>query len=275
VARGNVYVPGNLTYKDAVDNGVRDFGKAADGTENNLGIAAGGNILVGDYLTPKGGSLTSTASLMTGNSADGFGFVLSEISIFNRREWQKTQATLPGPGGIPVINSTFIPGYKPKYYKLTPSSPVWVFTITSKVTWNDATQTWIGSEHAGKFLDLTAITPPASAVISYLNPAGFWITGTQLKEFWIEDENNRAAGSAFAVDALLYTDSAVFTLARSASKTAGQLTINGALVARDTGILAGGHLEINYDQRVKQLLQVRDTSKVLLSQTVLIRKHLE
>src|SRR6266540_3791719 len=96
VARGNIYVTGDLTYNDKVVNGKRVFGVAADGTANGLGLAAGGNVLVGDYLTPKGGSLTTPTSLMNGTASGGFGFLYSEMSIFNRREWQKTQPLLPG-----------------------------------------------------------------------------------------------------------------------------------------------------------------------------------
>ncbi len=271
IARGNLYVPGDVTYNDAVVDGQRQYGTASDGSVNNLGLAAGGNILVGDYLTPKKGSLTSTTSLMTGNTANGFGFVLSEISLFNRREWQKTQPTLPDVSGKQVANGTYTPGYVPKYYKIDPSSPVWVYT--SGLYWDNAKQSWMGSEHAGNFTAMTVVTPPAGAVISSLNPTASWVTPTQLKQFWIEDESKRPTGSPFKIDALLYTDSSVFTLARGASKTAGNMIINGALVARDTGVLAGGTLEINYDCRVQELLNIRDTTEVFLVKTVMIRRN--
>jgi hypothetical protein len=271
IARGNVYVAGNLTYNDAVVNGKRQYGTAADGTRNNLGLSAGGNILVGDYLTPKGGSLTSTTSLITGQPGSQFGFVLSQTSIFNRREWQYTQPLLPAGNGKMVKNSTYIPGYKPKYYVIEPGSPVWVYT--AKLTWDDAKQTWLGSEHAGSLNELTQIKPTAGAVISPLNPSTPWITPTQLKSYWIEDEMKRASGVPFKIDALLYTDSSVFSLARGGSKTDGNLILNGALVARDSGILAGGSLEINYDERVGDLLDIPNNSQVTLVRTVMVRRN--
>lgn len=43
---GNVYVVGDVTYAD----GSGEFGLAADGTENAFGLAAGGSIMIGDYL---------------------------------------------------------------------------------------------------------------------------------------------------------------------------------------------------------------------------------
>jgi hypothetical protein len=65
---------------------------ASDGTENNLAIAAGGNIVMGDYFH---------RAWSTGNPADGttsgsFNFTMDELAIFNRMEWIKTQPTLPG-----------------------------------------------------------------------------------------------------------------------------------------------------------------------------------
>lgn len=44
---GNVYVVGDVTYADAPGK----FGEAADGTENAFALEAGGNILMGDYVT--------------------------------------------------------------------------------------------------------------------------------------------------------------------------------------------------------------------------------
>ncbi|MBI4586197.1 MAG: polymer-forming cytoskeletal protein [Planctomycetes bacterium] len=271
IARGNIYIAGDLTYNDEVSGGKRLYGTAADGTTNRLALAAGGNVLVGDYLTPKGGSLTSDTSIMTGNSANGFGFTISQLSIFNRREWQKTQPTLPGPGGIAVTNSTYDPAYKPKYYQIDPSSPVWVFK-NSKTVWDAVNQTWIGSEHPSTFTDMISITPGAGATTTILNPSTSWITAKQLKDFWIEDNANRPYGSDFKVDALLYTDSSIYTMARTGSNTLGQLILNGALVARDVGVLAAGGLEINYDVRVKELMNIRDTAKVTMVRTVMVRK---
>jgi cytoskeletal protein CcmA (bactofilin family) len=270
VARGNIYVTSDLTYNDAVVSGKRTYGVAADGTKNDFALAAGGNILVGDYLTPKGGSLTSTTSLMTGYSAGGFGFVYSQISLFNRNEWQKTQTTLPNSKGVQVSNSTYVSGYTPKYYTIAPGTPVYVFT--KGAYWDAVNKTWIGSEHAGQFSDMTLITPSAGSVLSSLDPPSNWITATQLKQFWINDENSRVSGAPFKIDGLVYTDSAVFTLARGASKTNGDMVINGGIVARDTGILAGGSLQLNYDVRTKSLMNLRDTTSVVFSRTLFVKR---
>jgi len=44
---GNVYVVGDITYADASG----EFGEAEGGTENAFAVSAGGNILMGDYIT--------------------------------------------------------------------------------------------------------------------------------------------------------------------------------------------------------------------------------
>jgi hypothetical protein len=207
---------------------------------------------------------------MTGTSTGGYGFALSQISLFNRREWQKTQPTLPGLKGVMVKNSTYISGYKPKYYILAAGNPVYVFY--KGLTWNDAKQTWIGPEHAGNFGDLTTLASSAGAVISPLNPTNPWLTAAQLKSFWIADEAKRVNDSALKFDGLIYTDSSVFTLARSASKTDGQLQVNGALVARDTGILAAGGLELNYDQRVTDFLDIKESTAVVVNRLLRARR---
>jgi len=272
IARGNIYIAGDLTYADGESGGVRNFGTAADGTQNTLGLSSGGNILVGDYLTPKKGDVTDPGAIMTGNLDGEGGFAISQYSLFNRREWQFTQKNLPGPDGKLVDNSTFIPGYKPRYYVLNEGNPVVIFTDNGNVYWDDANQTWVGKEHGDKMTDFTVIDTEPDAIISTLNPGEPWVTAEQLKQFWIEDENQRKAGDPFTVDALLYTDSAVFTLARNKSKLEGQLTINGAMVARDCGVLVGGHLELNYDARIRNLLQIYDTTKVRLVHTLTVRR---
>ena len=93
-ARGNVYVAGDLVYDDAggAASPTRTFGMAADGTENSLAIAAGANIVVGDFYRPAWGSGSTT----DGTSATSYNFTMEEIGIFNRQEWFKTQPTLPG-----------------------------------------------------------------------------------------------------------------------------------------------------------------------------------
>ena len=90
---GNVYMPSDVRYADGVNaNGNRTFGVAADGTENILAIASGGNVVIGDYYRAAWGKGKATNGWRNGS----FNFIMEEMATFNRMEWMKTQATLPG-----------------------------------------------------------------------------------------------------------------------------------------------------------------------------------
>src|SRR6185369_16057824 len=158
----------------------------------------------------------------------------------------------------------------PRYYAVGAGNPVYVFY--KPLAWDDAKQTWLGPEHAGSFDGVTAITPTPGSVISVLNPTNSWVTPAQLKQFWMEDEAKRASGSPFKVDGLLYTDSSIFTLARGASKTDGKMEVNGALVARETGILTPGGLELNYDKRVTDFLDIKDSTDITFRRILEVRR---
>src|SRR5262249_5212400 len=93
IASGNIYVLGDLTYADAKDaSGNRPFGIAPDGKTNGLALAAGGNVVAGDYLTDNG-------TIVTGDGSGAFNFTMSELTIFNRAEWTKTQPKVKNAGG--------------------------------------------------------------------------------------------------------------------------------------------------------------------------------
>ena len=91
--RGNVYMPSDLVYADGTDvDGNRTYGYAADGTENLVAIAAGGNTMIGDIFHPSWGE----GDLANGEEDGSFNFIMDEIALFNRMEWMKTQEELPG-----------------------------------------------------------------------------------------------------------------------------------------------------------------------------------
>ncbi len=124
-ARGNVYVVADLMY---ADGGIHDrtYGFSADGTENNLAITAGGNIVVGDYYRPAWGS----GSVTTGETTGSFNFTMDELAIFNRMEWMKTQPTLPGET-VKVQTGTKTVTWPEKvkeYYTKTVTNYTWVKT---------------------------------------------------------------------------------------------------------------------------------------------------
>ncbi|MEL6905250.1 MAG: hypothetical protein AAFP22_07585, partial [Planctomycetota bacterium] len=90
--RGNIYVRGDLEYQDMVSGTDRQYGVAADGTENLLAMAAGGNIVVGDPYRPAWGD----AGTVTGDDDGEWNFVVEELVQFNRREYVKTLPRVEG-----------------------------------------------------------------------------------------------------------------------------------------------------------------------------------
>ena len=92
-ASGNVYIPSDLLYLDGTcEFGDRLFGTAADGTQNALALAAGGNILCGDIFHPNFG----VGDPIDGTPNTSYSFIMEELGIFNRMEWMKTQPELLG-----------------------------------------------------------------------------------------------------------------------------------------------------------------------------------
>ena len=50
------------------------------------------------------------------------------------------------------------------------------------------------------------------------------------------------------------------------------MEVNGALVARDTGILSPGGLALNYDQRVTDFLDIKDQTDVTFTRLLEVQR---
>ncbi|MFQ5658292.1 MAG: hypothetical protein ACE5G5_12180, partial [Candidatus Methylomirabilales bacterium] len=254
LAKGNIYVVGDTTYADGTSGGDPTFGVAADGTKNALALTAGKNILIGDYLTPKKGDINNPTDVDPGTNVSGdpkkpsnSSFTQSELTLFNKAEYEKAQAD---------------PSYTPRYYDLRDGDPIYRFDKP-------------GKEHGDKYdSSFVEITPNGGDAVVSLSPGATgaggtpWISESTLKQLWIADNTNRSAGTPFQIDGLLYSNNAVFALARKASNAQGQLLLNGAMVAADMGVLVPGNggvgLQLYYDQRISTLLKLKDPSQVSL-----------
>lgn len=324
VVRGNVYVPTDLQYLDGREylpgdppgqpSGGRTFGISSSGTPNALGIAAGGNILIGDFLRPAllqpDGSWQApgTFEVVSGDAGGDWCFSLAEMSLFNRSEWMRTQPFLPGPGEAAsptstwtVPNPRYDPSYVPRYYGFGPGDEIPIYN--KGALWFDAaTETWRGDEEVPTWWDPTklSLADPSDptdpylygpggapiAVPSTVTPTGGWLSEEvyKLSSWYFEQVR---AGGPMQLDGLFYTNNSIFTLVSRFSDMKGQIVVNGALVAADIGMLAPGRpvgsgytgprspissfaigLQLNYDQRVRRMLNVRNPLQVTLKRTL-------
>jgi len=273
--KGNVYIPTDLQYLNgnvvpSDPSSPETFGVAPDGTTNALAVAAGGNILIGDYSKPAAlqpdmsYQVPSKYDFVTGDSSDDWNFALAEISLFNRTEWAKTQPTLPGaPGEALDDPSTWTqanpnyagPDYVPRYYEFGPGDEVPIYN-RGQLYFDTSSQTWRGDDEVPLDWDeaLLTLADPGDVNDPILYPAGEeppvvrTLTAT---EGWIDDymyklsieyfEDNREQGTPMRIDGMLYTNNAIFSLVHRAGPMNGQLIVNGSLLAADLGMLAPGH----------------------------------
>lgn len=284
--RGNAYVVGDTTYADAPG----EFGQAADGTKNGMALVAGGNIIMGDYLTRTGLDKSGTSSVLseyqaetrtknkvvaTGKDVGYYGakisdpgfytssepltsFTTSELMQFNQFEYEKA-----------VANSS----YKPRYYRIRPSQPIYRNT---------------GEDQCAFYYTdsgIKTVTTDSSTSILDLSPKNYWISEAQLRDIWWADEQTRpSSGRDFKFDGLLYSNNAIFTIVRSytrhKSNTFGRMTIRGSIVCPDLGVLVPGKddttsrtaLQMFYDRRVKSFFQIEDTTQASFRRLVYLAR---
>lgn len=270
---GNVYVPSDLQYLDgqvvlpgddpAHPTGSRTFGVAQDGTRNVLGLACGGNVLIGDYLMPSPSLAPGADEIVTGNPDSPWNFPLAEVSLFNRGEWARTQPMLPGPGDDvrdpstwTVTNPTYDADYVPRYYQFGPGDMVPIYNL-GNIYFDASTNTWIGdaevplgwnpdqitmvdpNDTTNPILYDPATGEPRAALLT-LTPRDGWITD-ELQERAIEEfKAEHPTNTPVQIDGLLYTNNAIFGIVPRVSPMKGRLEVNGSLICPDLGLLAPG-----------------------------------
>lgn len=244
-AKGNIYFVGDTTYVDAPGK----YGETTGGETNLVSYAAGGNVLVGDYLStskvdPTSADYLDPDTIDPGgppNSGNKASFAMSEVTLFNKMEYNKWQAAPDT--------------YVPRYYQLRDGDPIYRFD-------ND------GKEHGKKYDESFAVViPPADAAIVTLSPDNGWISEMFLKQAWSDDEASRnPSGQAFTIDGLIYTNNSVMALARKSTRAKGQLIVRGGMVAADIGILSPGSggrgFTMLYDNRVSEYLGIEDVGNL-------------
>jgi hypothetical protein len=280
---GNVYIPNDLQYADGTDSlSNRTFGYANDGTENVLAIASGGNIMLGNIFHPRWGNGSTT-----GNPDGSFSFILDELAIFNRAEWTKTQALLPGQGEDIDDSTTWTvtnplyegPSYLPRYYQFADGPTVPVF---KDGYFDPATSSWKGREHPGQwntdrlmYADPTNASDPLlyngdgtpRAVVSRLTATDGWITDAMLEAMMEGRLATRDENEPLRIDAVLYSNNSIFGIIPRVTRAPGldgRLILSGGIVAADLGLLSPTQIQIRYDPRGKSLIDIPSDTQLTI-----------
>ena len=276
VTGGNIYVVGAVGYADGYDaDGNRIFGEASDGTANRLTLAAGGNVLVGDFLRNSGGGV------VTGDPSGSFNFAMDEITLFNQMEWTKASPTLPDEQGNPQQNPLYDPDHQPRYYTMFEGDDIQVYN-KGKTWFDPSTGTWMGDDHPGAWneSDISAYAQGsaevAGATVIPLVPGG-WLPSSALLSMW-DDAEQSHAGGPMDIDAFLYTSNSIMMANMRSSVYGGQATVNGGVVAADVGVFLPGPadgstgFQLNYDGRHRGALQLNgDVASIELRRGVRLR----
>ena len=276
IARNNIYFAGDTTYADG-----ETFGQADDGTENLMSYGAGGNIVIGDFLTPESYNkdkygknkivaFDDSSSKMPSylgaetmdlapalDKGDSTSYSSAQLMLSNQREYEKAQASKT---------------YVPRYYAVQPGGRVYRQKTDATVT---EYESWLAAE--------IKADEQARGTVSTLLPSSKWISPEQLKRIWWDDNAARPKDveERFRIDGLLYTNNAIIGSAHSydrhKSRLNGTLEVRGAIVAADVGILAPGDkrarkndqgFRLYYDKRVRNYMPVSGSKDLALGRGV-------
>ncbi len=178
--------------------------------------------------------------------------------------------------------------YVPRYYGFTEGSTIPIFNKDGH--YDPDLELWVSDERAkdwdsGK---LTYADPNDSsdsilfdaagnpkAVLSTLTGTGGWITDNLLESFLEDTLAQRDAEVPLEVNAMLYSNNSIFGIipAHFAEGLAGEMILNGGMVAADIGLLAPSGFQLNYDNRGKEVLDIQSDSELGISKLLSIPRE--
>lgn len=299
LVRGNAYIMGDVTYKDAPGA----FGQDDDGNENAFALVAGGSIMMGDYLTVRGVNHSArnneqypqwsqysihmreanrqnnvTISGVTETLRWGYfdPWSVDSGEIVAARQGQQfsfTTSELKLFNKLELQKALADPEYVPRFYGLRESQPnnVYVYDANDEhaVRYTASGVKLLSNYLVEKGLPLDILD---RAAFHYCNPDGNWVSEDTLRNIWFADELTRpSSGRPFRFDGLLYSNNSIWAIVRSKtrhnSNTNGSMDIRGGVIAADLGVFVPGNgstvgLRLYYDPRVERFLEIRDTSRV-------------
>lgn len=298
-ARGNAYIIGDTTYADDVDFGVNDQGK-----QNAFALVAGGNIMMGDYLTVRGVNHSKktndlfpdsskysihyreehksgnvSVSGKTENLEYGYFDPYSvdageEVPGRQGQQYSFTQSELTLFNKLELDRAVADSTYTPRFYGLREGQPDNIYIWDTKEGGNQEHSVTYVYNGVNKLADYIVKKGYPESILTratyqYLNPQGNWMSEDSLRQFWFDDEMARSRGDEFKFDGLMYSNNSIFaivaSMARHKSNKEGKMTIRGGIVSSDLGIFSPGGLEFFYDPRVERFLTIRNEQNVTLA----------
>ncbi len=294
LVRGNTYVVGDVTYKDAPG----EFGKSESGATNAFALVSGGSVLLGDYTTIRGVNHSAydnnkyppwnqysihVRDEHRSNNVSKYGNTEKlEWGYFDPYSTDANDVVAGRPGQqfsftmseLQVFNNLELekavtdPDYTPRFYGLRESQPdnIWVYDSGDEhsVRYSESGVKLLSDFVVEKGYSLDILS---KAAVHYLNPKSNWLSEDQLRQFWYDDEMSRPSGGRdFKFDGLLYSNNSIFNIVRSSarhnSNTKGKMTIRGGVISADLGMFVPGGLNLQYDPRVERFLKVSNTERV-------------
>lgn len=294
LVRGNTYVIGDVTYKDAPG----EFGVNEAGGENAFALVSGGSVLLGDYTTIRGVNHSSynndkyptwsqysidTRTEHRSNNVSRYGKTENlpwgyfdqwstdpgeQVAGKPGQQFSFTQSELQVFNNLELEKAVADPDYTPRFYGLRESQPdnIWLYDSGDEhsVRYSESGVKKLSDFVVQKGYPLSILD---KAAFHYLNPQSNWLSEDQLRQFWFDDEMSRpGSGRDFKFDGLLYSNNSIFNIVRSSerhkSNTKGKMTIRGGVISADLGVFVPGGLNLLYDPRVERFLSVSDTETV-------------
>jgi hypothetical protein len=246
-ARGNAYIVGDVTYADDVDFGVNDAGG-----QNAFALAAGGSIMMGDYLTvravnhsardndlfPKHSKYSihyrddhrSGTDSVSGNTETlNYGYfdpysvdAGEEVPGRQGQQYSFTQSELTLFNKLELDRAKADPNYKPRFYGLRESQPenIYIWDMKQSPSGKEehsVTYVYPGVNNLAEYIVDQGLSEDIldRAAFHYLNPQSNWMSEDTLRNIWFDDEMQRSRGDEFKFDGLLYSNNSIFAIVAS------------------------------------------------------------
>ncbi len=304
LARRNLYIVGDLLYDCNGSSANADCHYYDPSNLPRLAMAAAGALIVADYTFISAGNANRNNVFLNAPGGFTNSAVFAEVMNFNQTQlnvspprfyaWQYRNTYTEGYTNLPVCRRTGgeCRGYK--HNKASMDPPLTTAEIASAANG----QAIIPLSPYSHWLAPEIIRTDTSKTEEEKATAA----QNMIRDLWLEFVENNSAGRpqhaapsfsgrrALRIDGLLYSNNAIFSFLPTGLQTHGSLILNGSIIAYETGVLIYGNasntgdcsfnqssslfnssnsscvgLQVQYDRRLPELLEIRDTAPELHS----------